>query len=75
LNGRDVFKPFLPIVMRSSGVSFLSMIGWLLVLLAVIGVAFFLYKQYLKKEMRSTIREEVMLEVEAQMGEYGRLRG
>eukprot|EP00931_Biecheleriopsis_adriatica_P105838 TRINITY_DN80365_c0_g1_i1.p1 TRINITY_DN80365_c0_g1~~TRINITY_DN80365_c0_g1_i1.p1 ORF type:complete len:488 (-),score=100.36 TRINITY_DN80365_c0_g1_i1:80-1543(-) len=70
---RDVFKPF--VLHPVSGVSFGTMISW------IAGVALFgfacmlLYKRYLKKEMRTTLREEVMLEVQAQMGEYAQLKG
>jgi len=72
---RSAFDPFVPVVLRSDGVSPGTLFAFLLVMLAGIGVTFFLYKQYLRKEMRMTIREEVMLEVEAHMGEYGRLVG
>jgi len=72
---RDFFRAYVPLAMRSNGISLGTMFAWLLVTVAIVAGAFFLYKQYLKKEMRFTIREEVMLEVESQMGEYGRLKG
>jgi hypothetical protein len=72
---RSFFRPYVPEAMRSSGVGFGTMIAWLLVTVAIVAGASLLYKQYLKKEMRFTIREEVMLEVESQMGQYGRLKG
>merc|ERR1711920_1160534 len=65
---RDLFRPYLPTFQRTQGISFGTLIFWLLVMVALVAGAFFLYKQYLKKEMRATIREEVMLEVESQMG-------
>jgi hypothetical protein len=72
---RVASRPFQPLTFRKAGgVGFFTMLGWILATGAVIGAAFFLYRQYLKREMRFTIREEVMLEVETQMGEYGRLR-
>jgi len=70
---RDFFKAYVPEAIRSNGISFGTLIAWLLVTVAIVAVAFFLYKQYLKKEMRFTIREEVMLEVEAQMGQYRKI--
>jgi hypothetical protein len=70
---RNFFKAYVPLAMRSNGISFGTMIAWLLVTVALVAGAFFLYKQYLKKEMRFTIREEVMLEVEAQMGQYRKI--
>ncbi|CAE8617544.1 unnamed protein product [Polarella glacialis] len=70
---RDYFKPF--IVQPQDGVKFTTMLSWLAGT-AVLGFGcMLLYKRYLKKEMRSTLREEVMLEVQAQMGEYAQLKG
>jgi len=72
---RNFFKAYVPMSMRSNGVSFGTMIAWLLVTVAIAAGAFFMYKQYLKKDLRASIKEEVMLEVESQMAQYGRLRG
>merc|ERR1712032_1445540 len=62
---RDLFRPYLPTFQRTRGISFGTLIFWLLATVALVAGAFFLYKQYLNKEMRATIREEVMLEVES----------
>ncbi|CAE7250717.1 BP80 [Symbiodinium pilosum] len=70
---RDVFRPYIPA--PSGGVSFGELLAWLLATVALGFVCMLMYKRYLKKEMRSTLREEVMLEVQAQMGEYAQLRG
>jgi hypothetical protein len=72
---RNFLKPFVPEQIRSNGISFGTMIAWLLVTVAVVAGAFFMYKQYLKKDIRASIKEEVMLEVESQMAQYGRLKG
>merc|ERR1719356_1042310 len=72
---RNFFNPYVPLAIRSNGVSFGTMIAWLLVTVAVVAGAFFMYKQYLKKDIRASIKEEVMLEVESQMAQYGRLKG
>lgn len=69
---RDVFKPY---VVQQAGVSLGELLLWLLATIALGFVCMSLYKRYLKKEMRTTLREEVMLEVQAQMGEYAQLRG
>lgn len=37
-------------------------------------LAMLLYKRHLKKDVRTVLREEVMLEVQAQMGEYSKLQ-
>jgi len=72
---RNFFKAYVPESMRSNGISFGTMIAWLLVTVAIVAGIFFLYKQYLKKDLRASIKEEVMLEVESQMAQYGRLKG
>ncbi|CAK0893259.1 unnamed protein product [Prorocentrum cordatum] len=72
--GRDFFVPFLPSNMRG-GVSFATLFKSLFVVLALVWCAFYLYKRYMQREMRATIREEVMLEVESQMAQYGKLSG
>jgi len=42
---------------------------------AVMGAVMMCYKGYLKQEMRASLREEVMLEVQAQIGEYQKMQG
>lgn len=69
---RDPTVPFVP---QTDGVSFGTLIRWLFITCCVAFVVLLLYKRYLKKEMRITLREEVMLEVQAQMGEYSKLQG
>ncbi|CAE7321187.1 BP80 [Symbiodinium microadriaticum] len=70
---RDVFKPYqVPV---STGVSFGELLAWLLATVGLGFVCMLMYKRYLKREMHSTLREEVMLEVQAQMGDYAQLRG
>jgi hypothetical protein len=59
---------------KSDGVTFGQMLGWLFGTVILGFVVLLLYKRYLKKEMRTTLREEVMLEVQAQMGEYSKLQ-
>lgn len=76
---QDLIKPRDPFVPFSGdqapGVSFGTLLGWLFGTLVVAFGALLLYKRFLKKEMRATLREEVMLEVQAQLGEYCRLQG
>jgi len=69
---RDHFTKY---VYQNGGVSLTELFGWLLATIALGFVCMLMYKRYLKKEMRTTLREEVMLEVQAQMGEYAQLRG
>jgi len=57
------------------GISWLQVLWVVLILLVVSAIPLFLYKRYLKKEMRMSLREEVMLEVQAQMGEYRKMQG
>mmetsp|Transcript_83707 Transcript_83707/g.237007 ORF Transcript_83707/g.237007 Transcript_83707/m.237007 type:complete len:477 (+) Transcript_83707:99-1529(+) len=57
------------------GVTFGEMFSWLGITLLVAFAALLLYKRYLKKEMRVTLREEVMLEVRSAMGEYRQMQG
>jgi hypothetical protein len=49
--------------------------AWLLVvcMLAIIAVAFWLYRRNLTRTMKSLLREEVMLEVRSQMADYAML--
>jgi hypothetical protein len=57
------------------GVTFGEMFSWLGITLLLAFGALLLYKRYLKKEMRVTLREEVMLEVRNAMGEYRQMQG
>lgn len=68
---RDVFKPY--VIHADGGVSFGTMLLWLSLTILFGFGCMLLYKRYLKADMRTTLREEVMLEVQAQMGQYGRL--
>jgi len=67
--------PTVPYTAKVEGLSLKEMAGWFFLLAAFIFAVMLLYKRYLKKEMRTTLREEVMLEVQAQMGEYTKMRG
>jgi len=49
----------------------LLLLGGLSIFLAIL---MRVYKRFLKKEMRATLREEVMLEVQAQIGEYQKMQ-
>eukprot|EP00441_Pelagodinium_beii_P041826 CAMPEP_0197629504 /NCGR_PEP_ID=MMETSP1338-20131121/7322_1 /TAXON_ID=43686 ORGANISM="Pelagodinium beii, Strain RCC1491" /NCGR_SAMPLE_ID=MMETSP1338 /ASSEMBLY_ACC=CAM_ASM_000754 /LENGTH=471 /DNA_ID=CAMNT_0043200549 /DNA_START=111 /DNA_END=1526 /DNA_ORIENTATION=- len=61
--------------LKGQGVSFTQML-MVLLLMALLGfIVMILYKRYLRKELQNTLREEVMLEVQAQMGEYSQLKG
>eukprot|EP00419_Tripos_fusus_P022286 CAMPEP_0172715076 /NCGR_PEP_ID=MMETSP1074-20121228/67335_1 /TAXON_ID=2916 /ORGANISM="Ceratium fusus, Strain PA161109" /LENGTH=456 /DNA_ID=CAMNT_0013539613 /DNA_START=6 /DNA_END=1376 /DNA_ORIENTATION=+ len=74
----DLIKPrdpFVPFAAQQEGVSFGTLLAWLLGTLVLAFVALLVYKRFLKKEMRATLREEVMLEVQAQMGEYRKMQG
>jgi len=72
---RDPFTPFSATVKKVDGVSFGALIGWLIGAVLLVSAALLLYKRSLKKEIGATLREEVMLEVQAQIGEYSRLQG
>lgn len=69
---RNPFQPYY--ITKTSGVSFMQMLIWLVTASLIMFVGMLLYKRYLKKEMRTTLREEVMLEVQAQMGDYTKMR-
>jgi len=60
---------------RIEGVGYGAFFSWLFGTFALGCVALLLYKRFLKKEMRMTVREEVMLEVREQMGEYCKMQG
>jgi len=74
---RDLVKPrdhFRPFQTQQEGVSFNTFVAWLAgTVLAGFG-CLLLYKRYLKKDMRATLREEVMLEVQQQIGEYRKMQ-
>lgn len=57
-----------------SGVGWFTFFGVLAVTACLTCVAMLLYKRHLKKDVRTVLREEVMLEVQAQMGEYSKLQ-
>merc|ERR1712012_945784 len=46
---------------QTSGLKLQELVAWLLGLCVMMGVCMVAYKRYLKKEMRATLREEVML--------------
>jgi len=69
---RDPTQPF---IREVKGVSFKQLMGWFTALSFIICALMMFYKRYLQKEMRSNLREEVMLEVQAAMGEYTKMRG
>mmetsp|Transcript_44409 Transcript_44409/g.125715 ORF Transcript_44409/g.125715 Transcript_44409/m.125715 type:complete len:494 (-) Transcript_44409:114-1595(-) len=74
LKPRDPFKPYISLP-QGEGVTSGMLFVWLLVVVGlVLGTACF-YKRYLKSQMRATLREEVMLEVQAQIGDYSKLHG
>jgi len=60
---------------QPAGVTLGTLLAWLSGTVAVGCLSMCLYKRYLKSEMRTTLREEVMLEVQAAMGEYSRMQG
>lgn len=70
---RDYFAHQLRMVKK--GVTFGEMVTVLLVTALLGFFLMILYKRYLRKEMQNSLREEVMLEVQAQMGEYAQLKG
>lgn len=55
------------------GVRWSTFLSVLIVLVSITAVGALLYKRHLKKDVRTVLREEVMLEVQAQMGEYSKL--
>jgi hypothetical protein len=52
------------------GVSFGTVALWLIGVSMAVAIALFLYKRSMTKSIHSTLREEVMLEVQAQMDSY-----
>merc|ERR1712226_1624952 len=70
---RDPFRAYRASMNDSEGVSFLQMFLLLVATVAVMWCSLLLYKRYLSDRMRTTLREEVMLEVQAQMGEYSKM--
>jgi len=57
------------------GVTFGEMLSWIGITLLVAFGALLLYKRYLKKEMRVSMREEVYIEVEREMAKYRQMQG
>jgi hypothetical protein len=77
LAARDPLVPYQPgaAMVGGGGVTFGELMGWLFLTLVLAFGALLVYKRYLKKEMRITLREEVMLEVRNAMGEYRQMQG
>jgi len=67
--------PFQQYAAPTKGVRLQELLVLFLGLSVLACVLMLVYKRYLKKEMRASLREEVMLEVQAQMGEYTKMRG
>jgi hypothetical protein len=65
---RDPFKPY--VVTQVEGLSFSAMREFFLLFVSIIIMSMFLYRRHAEKQMHSAVREEVMLEVQAQMGQY-----
>merc|ERR550532_3744709 len=72
---KDIVKPRDPFgvytggpINTSSGVGFGTLLLWLFITVCLFSACLLLYKRYLKADMRTALREEVMLEVQAQMG-------
>lgn len=72
IHERDPFKAY---IVKKKGIRVQELLVWLLGISIMMCVVMVMYKRYLKKEMRATLREEVMLEVQAQMGEYTKMQG
>jgi len=75
---KDLLKPRDPtvryeMVPASGGVSFGTFIVALLIIGALMAAALMLYKRSVQANMHSTVREEVMLEVQAQMSAYTKM--
>lgn len=60
---------------QDSGISLGSFVTTLLIVVLVAFGALFLYKRSLTSHIHSALREEVMLEVQAQMDSYKRMSG
>jgi len=73
LKPRDPFVAYVP--QENNGVSFGTFFTWLLVTVLLAFVLLLLYKRYLQRDMRTTLREEVMLEVQSAMGQYSQMTG
>jgi len=73
LKPRDPMQPYE--APAPAGVSYGEMFLWILIVMVGLGIAFQVYKTFLKRELQRTLREEVMLEVQQQMGEYQKLTG
>lgn len=72
---KTLTEPMHPVLKKiyqttAGGVSFSSFFMTLLVIIALAAGGLFLYKKSLTNHIHSTLREEVMLEVQAQMGSY-----
>lgn len=73
LKPRDPFVPYNGPPVQA-GVTFKLFITVLGMCMGIAFIAALLYKRSLKQSVRTTLREEVMLEVQAQMGEYRQLQ-
>jgi len=71
LKPRDPFRPFVPVVIPKNSVTMSTLTILEVCLLLLICFAGFLYARSLKKELRTSVREEVMLEVQAQYSRMG----
>jgi len=74
LKPRDPFKPFVR-TRAKPAVSVTEFAGLIVAMVLVLVGAFMCYKRHLKSDMRRSLKEEVMLEVQCAMGEYGKLSG
>lgn len=71
---RNPFKPYTG-GGNEEGVTYSTFFSWLFGTVGVGFLALLLYKRYLRKQMQISLREEVMLEVREQMGEYRKMQG
>lgn len=75
---KDLLEPVNPFKLQkttSSGVSFQTFVTVLFIVCGITLTALCLYKRSLTRHIHSTLREEVMLEVQAQMDTYKQLAG
>lgn len=73
LTPRDPTEKYKGLAEKNQGISFGSLVGAGLALLALVAVTFCLYRRFIEKRMRTQIQEEVMLEVHNQMASYRQL--
>lgn len=70
---RDPFDIYQGILARDQGVSFKTFALGLLLVIAATFCALCLYRRSVKAHLATSVREEVMLEVQAQMAQYNKL--